>query len=57
MEYVVFWRDRWLSQVLVPEIDGVADADSLSCGIYNLVTLVVVEGQADAKPVMGEEVP
>ena len=44
MDDAVFWRDRWLSQVRVVEIDGVADADSLGCGTYDLVESVVVEG-------------
>ena len=43
MDDAVFWRDLWLSQVLVVEIEGVADADSLGGGIYEFVAAVVVE--------------
>ena len=57
MENAVFWRDLWLSQVGVVELDGVADADSLGGGIYNFVASVVVEGQNDAEAVTGTEVP
>ena len=39
------------------ELYGVADADSLGCGIYYLVASVVVEGRSDAEPVTGAEVP
>ena len=57
MDNEFFWCDRWLSQVRVVELDGVADADCLGCGIYDFVALVVVGGQADAEPVTGAEVP
>ena len=57
MDDEVFWRDRWLSEVRVVELDGVADADSLGGGIYDFVAAKVVEGQSDAEPVMGAEVP
>ena len=50
MNDVVFWSDRWLSQVRVVELNGVADADSLGGGIYKFVALAVVEGRADAEP-------
>ena len=53
----VLWRDLWLSQLKVVELDGVADVDSPGGGIYDFVTLVVVEGQADCEPVLGAEVP
>ena len=53
----ILWCDRWLSQVRVTELDGVDDADSLGCGIYDLVASVVVEGRSDAEPVTGAEVP
>ena len=39
------------------ELDGDADVDSLGFAIYDLVTLVVVEGRVDADPVTGVEVP
>ena len=57
MDDAVFWSDRWLIQVRVAELDGVAGMDSLCCVIYDLVTLVVIEGRADAEPVTGVEVP
>ena len=57
MDNAVFWRDCWLIQIQVAELDGVADAESLGCGIYNLVASLVVEGQADAEPVTGVKVP
>ena len=43
MDYAVFWRDLWLSQVLVVELDGVANAEICGGGIYNFVAAVVVE--------------
>ena len=57
MDDEVFWCDRWLSQVQVVELDGVTEADSLGGGIYEFVSSVVVEVQADAEPVMCAEVP
>ena len=39
------------------ELDGVAYVDSLGCAVYDLVTLLVVEGRADVEPVTGTEVP
>ena len=44
MDNAVLWRDHWLRQVRVAELNGVADADSLGCGIYSLVASVVVVG-------------
>ena len=39
------------------ELGSVADAANLGGGIYNFVTSVVVEGQVNAEPVTGAEVP
>ena len=39
------------------EINGIADADSLSGGIYDFVAAVVFECQANAEPVMGKRSP
>ena len=54
---VVLWREHWLSQVRVAELDVVANAYSLGCGDYYLVVSVVVEGRSDSEPVTGAEVP
>ena len=39
------------------ELYGVDNADRLGDGIYNFVTAVVVDGRANAEPVLCAEVP
>ena len=43
MDYAVFWRGRWLRYIVVVELDGVDNVDSLGGGINKCVSAVVVE--------------
>ena len=57
MDYAVFWRDRWLSQVQVVEFDSVANEDILGGGIYDFVPELVVDGRYNAYFFTCREVP